>query len=159
MATQFKTLDEYVDEQLESPDFQTAWQTLEPAYQIARLRIRRGLTQGELAARVGTQQPSIARLESGILAPPHYQKSEPPVLYYQRQDQASLRLVFAPGKVVLLIRAVEVARFVQIGKYRGRRNPDSSHGWIRLSIGVANDHFLPSSIEEEEECRINLKKS
>ena len=37
---------------------------LQPGYQIARLRIRKGLTQAQLAELVGTSQPSIARVES-----------------------------------------------------------------------------------------------
>ncbi len=51
--------------QLKNPEFQAASREQEPAYQVARLRILRGLTQGQLAKRIGTQQPSIARLESG----------------------------------------------------------------------------------------------
>jgi DNA-binding XRE family transcriptional regulator len=46
-----------------------AYDDLEPAYQITRLRILRGLTQKELADRVGTTQSSIARLESGVAKP------------------------------------------------------------------------------------------
>jgi len=46
-----------------------AYEELEPAYQITRLRIMRGLTQEQLAELVGTQQPSIARLESGKTTP------------------------------------------------------------------------------------------
>jgi transcriptional regulator with XRE-family HTH domain len=42
---------------------------LEPGYQIARLRIQRGLTQAQLAEMVGTRQPSIARLENGNSVP------------------------------------------------------------------------------------------
>ena len=41
----------------------------EPAYLIARLRIQRGLSQQQLAELVGTQQPSIARLEKGTALP------------------------------------------------------------------------------------------
>lgn len=51
--------------QLGDPEFQAAAREQEPAYQVARLRLLRGLTQGQLAKRIGTQQPSIARLESG----------------------------------------------------------------------------------------------
>lgn len=51
--------------QLHDPVFQAAAREQEPAYQVARLRLLRGLTQGQLAKRIGTQQPSIARLESG----------------------------------------------------------------------------------------------
>ena len=50
---------------LQDPAVREAYDALEPAYQIARLRIEQGLTQAELAERVGTKQPSIARLESG----------------------------------------------------------------------------------------------
>jgi predicted transcriptional regulator len=42
---------------------------MEPAYQLARLRILRGLTQKQLAGLVGTKQPCIARLESDAVEP------------------------------------------------------------------------------------------
>ena len=57
--------DDVKEELLRDPEVRAAYDALEPAYQVARLRILRGLTQEELADRVGTQQPSIARLESG----------------------------------------------------------------------------------------------
>jgi predicted transcriptional regulator len=50
---------------LEDPQVREAYEALEPAYQVACLRIERGMSQEELARRVGTHQPSIARLESG----------------------------------------------------------------------------------------------
>jgi transcriptional regulator with XRE-family HTH domain len=56
-------------EALQDPEVRKAYEDLEPAYQIARLRIMRGLTQEQLAKLVGTQQPSIARLESGRTTP------------------------------------------------------------------------------------------
>jgi len=56
-------------EQMKDPEFRAAAEELEPAYQVARLRIMRGLTQEQLAALVGTKQPSIARLESGKVEP------------------------------------------------------------------------------------------
>ncbi len=55
--------------QLQDPNFVEAVQALEPGYQVARLRIQRGLTQAQLAELVGTRQPSIARLESGQSRP------------------------------------------------------------------------------------------
>lgn len=58
-------LDQWLNEQLQEPAFCEEYEALEPAYQIARLRILRGMTQQELAEKVGTQQPSIARIESG----------------------------------------------------------------------------------------------
>lgn len=54
---------------LQDPEVRQAYDELELAHQIALLRIRRGLTQQELADLVGTKQPSIARLESGRTNP------------------------------------------------------------------------------------------
>ena len=56
-------------EKIKAPDFLSAAQELEPGYQVARLRLIRGLTQAQLAEMVGTRQPSIARLENGTSAP------------------------------------------------------------------------------------------
>lgn len=56
-------------EMMEDPEVRRAWEELAPSYQVARLRILRGWTQKELAERVGTKQPSIARLESGGYSP------------------------------------------------------------------------------------------
>jgi len=61
----FETFGEHLAEALGDPEFREAWEASDPAYQLARLRILRGLTQQQLAERVGTRQPSIARLESG----------------------------------------------------------------------------------------------
>lgn len=57
--------EEWEAEQLKDPEFREAYDELEPAYQVARLRIMRGLTQQQVADLVGTSQSSIARLESG----------------------------------------------------------------------------------------------
>lgn len=54
---------------LADPQTQAAYDALEPAFQIARLRIEAGLTQAQLAELVGTKQPSIARLERGQTQP------------------------------------------------------------------------------------------
>jgi len=54
-----------IDELMQNPEFRAEYESLEPAYQLTRLRIERGLTQAELAELVGTKQPSIARLEAG----------------------------------------------------------------------------------------------
>ena len=56
-------------EKNKDPEFIAAAEKLEPGYQIARLRILRGLTQTQLAEMVGTRQPSIARLENGSSLP------------------------------------------------------------------------------------------
>ena len=54
---------------MQDPAFQAAAEELEPGYQVARLRMMRGLTRAELAEMVGTRQPSIARLENGTRTP------------------------------------------------------------------------------------------
>ncbi len=53
------------EQQLQDPEFVEELKKLEPGYQVARLRIKLGLTQTQLAEMVGTKQPSIARLENG----------------------------------------------------------------------------------------------
>ena len=65
---------------LADPDTKAAYDALEPAFQIARLRIERGLTQAQLAELVGTKQPSIARLERG--------DSEPSIAFLRRIAEA-----------------------------------------------------------------------
>jgi len=62
-------LGEWVAEQMQDPEFVAAWQELEPGYQVARLRIGKGITQAQLAAGLGTTQTSISRLESGRTPP------------------------------------------------------------------------------------------
>jgi DNA-binding XRE family transcriptional regulator len=64
-----KSFKDWQAEQLQDPQFVVAVNELEPGYQIARLRIQRGLTQSQLAEMVGTHQPSIARLENGSRIP------------------------------------------------------------------------------------------
>ncbi len=63
---------EYVDEQMKNPEFRAAYDALEPEYALIRqlidLRIKRGLSQRELARRAGMQQPTLARVESGKTA-------------------------------------------------------------------------------------------
>ncbi len=76
----FETFDEHLAGALRDPEFREAWDASEPAYQVARLRIMHGLTQAELARRVGTQQPSIARLES--------RRDEPTLPFLRRVAQA-----------------------------------------------------------------------
>jgi transcriptional regulator with XRE-family HTH domain len=72
--------EEWEAKQLENPEFLAAVEELEPAYQITRLRILRGLTQEQLAEIVGTKQSGIARLESG--------KSQPRVSFLRRVVEA-----------------------------------------------------------------------
>lgn len=82
-------------EQMKDPEFRAAVQALEPAYQIAHLRMQQGLTQKQLARRVGTRQSSISRLESG--------KSEPSLSFLRRTVEA------LGAELVIQIREAPVA--------------------------------------------------
>jgi transcriptional regulator with XRE-family HTH domain len=60
--------DRYLEAQMKDPDFakryQKAGEAWEVALQLAALRKKAGLSQKELAQRVGTSQQQISRLES-----------------------------------------------------------------------------------------------
>lgn len=60
---------------MKDPKFRKAWEDLEPEYQLARniirARLKKGLTQAQLAKKVGTKQPVISRLE-GMDASPSF---------------------------------------------------------------------------------------
>jgi transcriptional regulator with XRE-family HTH domain len=60
--------DSYLEEQLKDPDFaarfKKAGEAWDIAMQLAALRKKSGLSQKELARRVGTSQQQISRLES-----------------------------------------------------------------------------------------------
>ena len=51
------------------PEFRKEFEALAPEFALARelieARIKAGLSQSEVAARMGTSQPTVARLESG----------------------------------------------------------------------------------------------
>jgi len=61
--------EDWESEKIKNVEFMAAAEELEPGYQVARLRMQRGLTQTQLAEMVGTRQPSIARLENGSNKP------------------------------------------------------------------------------------------
>jgi predicted transcriptional regulator len=60
-------------ELLADPEVKAEYDALAPEYEIAteliRARLRAGLSQAELAKRMGTSQSAIARLESGQTLP------------------------------------------------------------------------------------------
>lgn len=68
-----KTWGDLKREWMQDPEFVREYEALEPEYQIARqliaLRLARGLTQADLAARAGTQQVSVSRVETTTTTP------------------------------------------------------------------------------------------
>ncbi len=69
-ARKRKTVREYIAERrARDVEFAEEFDKLQLARQMRELREEAGLTQAQLAKRVGTQAPGIARLESGRFAP------------------------------------------------------------------------------------------
>jgi transcriptional regulator with XRE-family HTH domain len=68
-----KTWKELRDERLKSPEARTGYERARKAFELAErvreLREAQGLSQSELARRIGSTQPAIARLEAGGVAP------------------------------------------------------------------------------------------
>jgi predicted transcriptional regulator len=68
-----KTLSQLREDLLAKPGVRQAYERQKPEYAIARAiiaaRVRAGLSQAELAARMATSQPFVARLESGRTLP------------------------------------------------------------------------------------------
>lgn len=64
-----KDFQKYLAERLKNPKFNRYYneygKQLEIAYQILKLRKQKGLSQSELAKRIGTKQSDIARMEAG----------------------------------------------------------------------------------------------
>jgi len=64
-----KTHDEMVNEWMQDPVFKKEYDALEPEFalfdELIKARNNAGLTQAEVAERMGTKTPAIARLESG----------------------------------------------------------------------------------------------
>jgi len=64
-----KAVSGHIKESLKDPEFRAEYERLAPYEELARIVIMRraalGLTQAELAARIGTTASAISRIESG----------------------------------------------------------------------------------------------
>ena len=67
-----RTLKEYIADQMKDPEFKKAWEGLDPEFQVLKAMIKArektGISQAELARRVGTKQSVISRLERGAFS-------------------------------------------------------------------------------------------
>lgn len=65
----FKSFDEFLDKQLKNPEFKMLFERgrfyLDVARLVSKLRMKKGISQEELARIAGVSQPLIARLEKG----------------------------------------------------------------------------------------------
>lgn len=65
--------EEHKKELMKDPEFVEAWQELQPEFAIIeailRARMKKGISQKELAKRMKTKQSAISRLESGRANP------------------------------------------------------------------------------------------
>lgn len=68
-----KSLDEYLEEQMQNPEFAREYEAIQPELDIIRAmvdaRISQNLTQKELAERTGINQADISKLENGTRNP------------------------------------------------------------------------------------------
>jgi ribosome-binding protein aMBF1 (putative translation factor) len=73
MTRKFVSVEQAFAEWRKDPDYRAAYDSLEDEFRLAsaliEARARAGLTQDELARRMGTTQAVIARLESGRVKP------------------------------------------------------------------------------------------
>lgn len=69
----FDTLEEVMAEALKDPEFKKEYDRQQPEFEIINkiieARIKKKLTQKEIATRMGTKQSALARLESGHANP------------------------------------------------------------------------------------------
>ena len=73
MVNKVKSLDQYLDEQLQNEEFRKEWEDNQAELDIIRAmvdaRISQNLTQKELAERTGINQADISKLENGTRNP------------------------------------------------------------------------------------------
>lgn len=67
------SFDDYLIESLKNPEFKREYDKLQPEYELIHklieARIKKKLTQKDIADRMGTKQSALARLESGRANP------------------------------------------------------------------------------------------
>lgn len=95
MKRQHLDFDEFLKESLKNPKIKAEYDRLQPEFAVINAmieaRVKKGLTQKELASKIGTKQSVISRLESG--------KANPSVAFLKKFAQAinsNLQIKFTP---------------------------------------------------------------
>jgi len=63
------TFEAWEARQMQNPEFRAEVEKLEPAFQVANMRMKRGLSQKELAVKARTRKRLITRIEDGKHSP------------------------------------------------------------------------------------------
>jgi len=67
-----RTLKDYIADQMKNPEFKKAWDDLDPEFRVLKAMIKAreksGMSQAELARRLGTKQSVVSRLERGAFS-------------------------------------------------------------------------------------------
>jgi transcriptional regulator with XRE-family HTH domain len=97
-----KNHDQMVSEWMKDPSFKKEYDRLEPEFalfdKLLKARYRAGLTQTDVAERMGTKTPAVARLESGGGSKNH----SPSIRTLQKYAKAvgcDLKVSFIPHKM------------------------------------------------------------
>jgi ribosome-binding protein aMBF1 (putative translation factor) len=73
MKKHHRRFEEVLRDALKNPEFRQEWETSEAQYRLIETliseRLKRDLSQRELAKKAGIKQPSLARIESGSVMP------------------------------------------------------------------------------------------
>jgi transcriptional regulator with XRE-family HTH domain len=81
---------------LKTPGYEVAFQASHTEFELARqliaTRVKSGLSQGELATKMGTSQSTIARLESGVSMP-----SMRTLAKFAQATNSQLQIIFKPA--------------------------------------------------------------
>lgn len=64
-----RTVKAHIREKIKNPEFKRAWKALDSEFELIesmlKAREKAGMTQKELAQKIGTKQPALSRLERG----------------------------------------------------------------------------------------------
>ncbi len=95
MKRQHLDFDEFLKESLKNPKIKAEYERQQPEFAVIQAvinaRVKKGITQEQLAKKLGTKQSAIARLESG--------RANPSIAFLKKLAQAlnsNLQIKFTP---------------------------------------------------------------